>query len=374
MRTALVAAAAATVLTLSACGSDAPEVQDADPPAAETESDEPSEAETEAATPEATEEPSNTASEPEEEESDDSGSGELALGASAEVGSYTVTVTDVQLDANDAIKEANSFNEDPEGRYVLVELAVTYTGDDEGDPWLDLSVALMGSDARIYDSSSCEAVSPNPVFDVPTLTSGGQATFDLCFDVPEEALDNPKISVEESLSFEDTKAVWRTDERAPDSGDAAPDDEPGDSPAVPGTEDALRLGESADVGNYSVTVTGVNLDANDAVQQANPFNDAPEGQYVLVSLDVTYTGDEEGDPWLDLSVELAGSDARIYDSSSCSAVTENPVFDLPTLATGGQATFDLCFDVPQDAVESPIVFVEETLSFDDARAAWLTSE
>src|SRR5699024_58876 len=124
---------------------------------------------------------------------------------------------------------------------------------------------------------------------------------------------------------------------------------------------------------YAVTVTDVQLDATETVMSANTFNDDPNGQYVLVSLDVAYTGDEEGDAWLDLSVELAGSDARIYDSSSCMAVTPHPVMDVPTLTNGGEASFDTCFDIPADALDNPVILVEELLSFDEARAAWKTT-
>ncbi|WP_256840560.1 hypothetical protein, partial [Ornithinimicrobium faecis] len=76
----------------------------------------------------------------------------------------------------------------------------------------------------------------------------------------------------------------------------------------------------------------------------------------------------------DLMVELAGSDARIYDSTTCSAVTPNSDMDVPTLTTGGTGTFDVCFDVPATALDNPTVFVEESLSFDETRVAWLTSK
>ncbi|WP_425607004.1 hypothetical protein, partial [Ornithinimicrobium faecis] len=276
-----------------------------------------------------------TAAEPEE-----ATSGVLGLGAAADVGEYAVAVTDVQLNANDAVKAANDFNDDPTGQYVLVSLDVTYNGDEEGDPWLDLMVELAGSDARIYDSTTCSAVTPNSDMDVPTLTTGGTGTFDICFDVPAEALDNPQFHVEESLSFADTRVTWGMEKAdAADIAAPAKSDGPEQASAQP-PADALEMGATADVGEYAVTVTDVQLNANDAVKAANDFNDDPTGQYVLVSLDVTYNGDEEGDPWLDLMVELAGSDARIYDSTTCSAVTPNSDMDVPTLTTGGTGTFD----------------------------------
>lgn len=133
----------------------------------------------------------------------------LPLGQTAEVGEYTVTVTGVNLNANEIIANENQFNEPPTNQYVLVDISVVYNGDDEGDPWIDLSHSFQGTDARQYDSSSCTAVQPNPVMDVPTLTNGGAADYQVCMDVPAEAMDGASVFVEELLSFTDSsRAYW----------------------------------------------------------------------------------------------------------------------------------------------------------------------
>lgn len=369
MRVSLAATVAASVLVLAACGSDAPE---ADEPAAEanaavdTPEQESADSKTDENTPEEAAE--DEESEEEEPEAQDD-SGELGLGGTAEIGEYRVAVTEVQLNANDAVKAANSFNEDPEGQYALVSLAVTYIGDEEGDPWLDLSIEMAGSDSRIYDSSSCSAVAPNSAMDVPTLTNGGKAEFSECFDMPVEALEAPKVYVEETLSFNSERIIWDPSKTAPEGASSEAEDDA--APAAAKDPDALAVGASTELGEYTVAVTEVVLDANDALKAANSFNDDPSGRCVLVSLDVTYTGDEEGDPWLDLSVELAGSDSRIYDTSSCSAVAPNSPFELPTLTNGGKGEFSVCFDAPEAALNDPHIHVTESLSFDDERAVWI---
>ncbi|WP_165700140.1 DUF4352 domain-containing protein [Ornithinimicrobium ciconiae] len=375
MRASLLAVAATSVLVLSACGSQAPEVVTPDARAEAATDGETSDSTATVEVEEVSDEETTGAEaegdapedEPEDEEAPEEVSGELGLGDTAQVGDYKVAVTEVLLDANDVVQQANEFNDDPEGQYVLVSMEVTYTGDDEGNPWLDLNVELAGSDARIYDSSSCWAVTPNSLMDVPTLTTGGTADFDVCFDVPVEALEDPRVRVEESFSFSDTRVIWDPSREGTQTEDPE-DDTP---PPAAGGADALPLGTEAEVGDYTVAVSDVLLDANDVVQQANEFNDDPEGQYVLVSMEVTYTGDDEGDPWLDLNVELAGSDARIYDSSSCWGVTPNSVMDVPTLTTGGTADFDVCFDVPVEALDAPRIRVDDFLSFNsDSRTVW----
>ncbi|KAE8764086.1 DUF4190 domain-containing protein [Georgenia thermotolerans] len=136
-------------------------------------------------------------------------------------------------------------------------------------------------------------------------------------------------------------------------------------------EALLPLGQSAEVGDYTVTVTGVNLNANDIITAENMFNEEPTNQYVLVDLSVVYNGDEEGDPWIDLTHSFQGTDARQYDSSSCNAVEPNSIMDVPTLTQGGSADYQVCMDVPAAAMEGASVFVEEIFSFtDDSRAYW----
>lgn len=145
------------------------------------------------------------AAEPEEVEA---AAESLAIGSSAEVGEYTVTVTGVNLNANDPVMAANQFNEPPAGQYVLVDLSVVYNGSEEGDPWVDLTTEFAGSDARQYSTTTCSAVSPNPAFDVPTLTNGGAGNYSVCFDVPAESVTDAKILVESSFSFKDDRVYW----------------------------------------------------------------------------------------------------------------------------------------------------------------------
>ena len=70
---------------------------------------------------------------------------------------------------------------------------------------------LVGSDARIYDSSSTSmAVVPKPSTDVPTLTKGGKGSYQVAFDVPAAAVTDAKVRVKETLSFNDESALWNT--------------------------------------------------------------------------------------------------------------------------------------------------------------------
>lgn len=162
-------------------------------------------------------------------------------------------------------------------------------------------------------------------------------------------------------------------EAAEDAEDAAADDGvAADEEEQVATEtDALPLGQSAEVGDYTVTVTAVNLNANDALAQANEFNEPPTNQYVTADISVVYNGSEEGDPWLDLYAVFAGTDARQYDESTCEAATAAPGVDLPTLTKGGTAEYQVCMDVPAEATEGGTLFLEPSFTpAGEGRVTW----
>ncbi len=139
-------------------------------------------------------------------------------------------------------------------------------------------------------------------------------------------------------------------------------------------EEALAIGTAATVGDYNVTVTGVNTNAGDLIAAVNPYNAAPQGQYVLVDVAVEYTGDGEGNPWVDLSTKFIGADARQYDPSTCSVVLENENYDVPTLEKGGVADFQVCMDVPAEALADAKVFVEPTFAWDNEDRTYWTAQ
>ncbi|MCZ2849156.1 DUF4190 domain-containing protein [Modestobacter sp. VKM Ac-2978] len=139
---------------------------------------------------------------------------------------------------------------------------------------------------------------------------------------------------------------------------------------VPAAAAVLAPGQSGELSEYTITVDSVTPNGNDIVANENQFNEAPTGQYVLVGLTVTYNGADEGDPWLDLTTEFIGTDARKYDTSSCSAVIPNEASEVPTLLSAGTASYQVCMDVPPTAIEGGQVEVSESFSFEDDSLVW----
>jgi hypothetical protein len=133
----------------------------------------------------------------------------LALGEAAEIGDYTVTVTDVVKDANAMIEQANEFNEPPTNQYALVTATVTYNGAEESMPSVDLQATIAGSDARQYDSSAASVVTPLSEEASVTLTRGGSSKVDFAMDVPAAALEGGKVLIQETFNIgTDERAYW----------------------------------------------------------------------------------------------------------------------------------------------------------------------
>lgn len=155
-----------------------------------------------------------------------------------------------------------------------------------------------------------------------------------------------------------------------DSADGVVDTAPKDQKKADAA--ALALGAAAKVGgDYEVTVTGVNPNAGDVIAAVNQFNEPATGQYVLVDISVKYVGANEGNPWIDLSTKFVGSDARQYSTTTCMAVLEKSGTSLPTLENGATADYQVCMDVPAEAVVNGKVFVEPQFSMkQDQRAYW----
>ncbi|WP_146906529.1 hypothetical protein [Cellulomonas aerilata] len=133
---------------------------------------------------------------------------------------------------------------------------------------------------------------------------------------------------------------------------------------------ALRTGETGQVGDYSVVVDEIRLDADDDLS-ADPQNPPAEGRYVEAVVTVTYTGSSLGTVGDDLLVSYAGStDEWLYDEWSCAAVTETPPYEVPRLSPGESATFVSCMDVPADVVDEPAVVVEDLTSVEPVGEMW----
>ncbi len=150
---------------------------------------------------------------------------------------------------------------------------------------------------------------------------------------------------------------------APVEGSVATDAAPAD-----GEPQVVALGNPAQIGSYAVQVNTVMTNARAYVAQGDPGNPPADGEYVVVEITALYGGQGQGNPFMDLAVTYTGNDGMDYSDATCSAILPNDAFTTPPMASGEQATFEFCMDVPADAVDDGYLYVR-SVDVDD-RVYW----
>lgn len=127
-------------------------------------------------------------------------------------------------------------------------------------------------------------------------------------------------------------------------------------------ESPLAAGSTVEVGDWTIGVSDVTLDATDAILAENEFNEAPaEGfQQAMFTIDGTYNGTETGTLWLDVVVGV-WVDGTFYDG--CSNVVPGDLIDTPDVSGGGQASGATCAEIPAGTTEG-VIYVEDLFSLD----------
>lgn len=129
------------------------------------------------------------------------------------------------------------------------------------------------------------------------------------------------------------------------SPDAASDD-------VKTASKVLDLGTAAKISpNYRIAVTDVSR------------YEVPNGQLVVPTIEATYIGTEDGEPWADLTVEFVAAGSKTFGESDCPAgIGHSDATDQPNLATDEEETYEVCIRVPGKDLKGGRIFVEEAFS------------
>ena len=139
----------------------------------------------------------------------------LPVGTRIEMGDWTLAVTEVTLDATEQVMAENEFNDPPvEGRqFVLFEVEATYEGEESGTAWLDFSWAIVGSAGNTFGTGMDDycGVIPNPLDDTGETFPGGNVAGNVCVSVDSDQVDGATIRIEETFSFDDTRAFYALD-------------------------------------------------------------------------------------------------------------------------------------------------------------------
>lgn len=191
----------------------------------------------------------------------------------------------------------------------------------------------------------------------------------------ERIAENPGVVGEDPFDdgFGDPVPV-PSDEALPEPGDL-----PSELPAPPTAEPdgelqlpaPLALGEAAEVGSLVLTITAVDLEADDAVAAADPANPVPEGRYVVATGTVENPSAEPQPLYLGLDLGYATATGEAFGELSCDATLPGQASDFDLLEPGVSAEVVWCFDVPADLVGDGTVFASSTLDFSgESTVSW----
>lgn len=158
-----------------------------------------------------------------------------------------------------------------------------------------------------------------------------------------------------------------TTEAAESAGDAAESETAGSGRGT--RENPVLLSQEAQVGDWNVAVVSVTLDATASIVDEDEFSDPPQegSQYVLATVDATYTGTESSTFWMDVTMKFVGGKGNTFGSPEGFAVPPNPLWNVEEAFTGASITGDALFEVPSDQVSGGVLMLEPSFSVEGSR-------
>lgn len=109
-------------------------------------------------------------------------------GVGAQLGDFEVRLSEVDRDATDRVQQRSPSAVPQEGTYVLFEFEMRYDGGLTGEPDFTLVPGFVSTDGREYSAVDCSTGLSIEDPDHPGLHGEYSGSYDICFDLPPEAL------------------------------------------------------------------------------------------------------------------------------------------------------------------------------------------
>ena len=113
-------------------------------------------------------------------------------------------------------------------------------------------------------------------------------------------------------------------------------------------ENPYKIGSTATVGDWTVTVVSVTKNGTAQVMKANMLNTKPAkgSEYTLVNLKATYNGDAKGNAGMELTVSFLGNDSTVYTDHDSLQVGPNDLISAKEVVKGGTVKGNVVLAVP----------------------------
>jgi len=131
-------------------------------------------------------------------------------------------------------------------------------------------------------------------------------------------------------------------------------------------DNPVALGQAHQVGDWLVSVAAANPDAWTVIKAENSFNSPPAAgnNYVMVTINATYTGEGKGSLAFALDANVVGSTNVAY--STVSEVVPDQCYGVGDVFSGGSASCNLSpWEVPTGEVASLVMYISETFGGED---------
>lgn len=136
----------------------------------------------------------------------------------------------------------------------------------------------------------------------------------------------------------------------------------------------LGVGRIGKVGDYELSVISVTSNANDIVAAENQFNEppAPNHQFFMARIAVTYVGAASGNPAFELNFQTVGASSSSYSTfnNDCGVIPGDQ-YSITEQFTGGSAEFNLCWNIESADADSLVMYVESLFAF-NSEPVWFS--
>ncbi len=297
-----------------------------------------------------------------------SASDPVPVGTTATVGDYELTVLNVMPDASDYIMAYSEFNSEPEPgtQYFIARLQITYTGTASGIPWseLTLSASTGNEDDEPYTDwgFSCGDIPDSASSRSNELFPGGTIEINACWVVDTDDVSSLVLAASPGYSFNSSGTVWFSLGNAPMATPVPATGLKDSTSALPSSRtEPIPVGTASLVGSFAVKVLSVEPDATDLIVTSESFNEPPAAgnQFYMVTVSVTNEGEETTSPWWALTFNAVGDQAIGYgeNTNSCGYIPDSS-YDVPDLAPGESAEFNVCWQVSTAEAPSLVMYVD----------------
>jgi len=165
----------------------------------------------------------------------------------------------------------------------------------------------------------------------------------------------------DEASSDDVSAEPAAQEAVAESGDED------NGSADEGTRDnPYSIGTTISSDDWEMTVTDVTLDATDEVLAENEFNEQPDAgnQYMLVDVDITYTGEEPDGEMPMATIEYVTAGGNTFDGLDDMVVAPNELDSLETLYNGATTSGSIAIQIPTEDADAGVLAISPDMFAD----------